>query len=267
MDTSKQRALIEQLAVDRWVNITDRRSIDKEFKKHYGNRKNVRPWHLSKNSHKKIKLRCPECRIIREVRFDSCMSPKFTGLCNFCRNSKMGKANKIDLVGHKFNGCLVNRDIGKRDKHGHVIYECLCFCGNLFEARSGDILSGNTRSCGCLSRKISKELMTQYNRDKGHFVKDDHTQEEIEEHMKKYGIYNSPKWKAKRQEILERDNNTCQKCGSQEKLHIHHIYSYFYYPDYVFEDEYLITLCESCHSKCHANYHAIPETFKTWFLS
>jgi hypothetical protein len=59
-----------------------------------------------------------------------------------------------------------------------------------------------------------------------------------------------PEWKAKRQEILKRDDCKCQSCGYQNKSnHIHHT-AYiddrepWEYPNYL-----LLTLCEKCHEK------------------
>ena len=248
-----QRALVEQLAVDEWVEITDKRSIDKAYRKQYSNRKNVRPWHLSKNSIKKIKIRCPNCKKVREIQFRQCFYPTFLGLCRTCNSKK-------DLVGQKYGRLTVIKDSGIRS-NGRVKWVCKCTCGNIINVNSLNLQSGHTKSCGCLQ----KDQTLNYHRNQGHFIKEDHTQEEIEEHIrKKYGIYKTSKWRAKRKEILERDDNTCKKCGSKEKLHIHHIYSQWYYPDYAFENEYLITLCESCHHQYHANYHAVPENFEEW---
>jgi hypothetical protein len=57
-----------------------------------------------------------------------------------------------------------------------------------------------------------------------------------------------PRWQKKRLIILQRDNWTCQKCGSKEKcLNVHHV---FYEPcrePWEHKDENLITLCEGCH--------------------
>lgn len=59
-----------------------------------------------------------------------------------------------------------------------------------------------------------------------------------------------PNWQKKRLEILNRDNFTCQACGSGNKtLNIHHLY----YADncnvWDYENEALLTLCEDCHKR------------------
>lgn len=61
-----------------------------------------------------------------------------------------------------------------------------------------------------------------------------------------------PEWKAKRLEILRRDNFTCSECGitaDESLLHVHHRY---YLPDHLawqYDDIVLITLCEEHHFK------------------
>src|SRR5579863_6739420 len=39
----------------------------------------------------------------------------------------------------------------KRSSTGHIYLHCICSCGNKFEARAHNVLSGNTKSCGCFS--------------------------------------------------------------------------------------------------------------------
>lgn len=57
-----------------------------------------------------------------------------------------------------------------------------------------------------------------------------------------------PRWQKKRLEILERDDFTCQNCGSQnETLQIHH-WKYNSDP-WEIEDCFLVTLCGLCHEK------------------
>lgn len=76
------------------------------------------------------------------------------------------------------------------------------------------------------------------------------------------------RWKRKREKILERDNYTCQYCGSHNNLQVHHKY-YMKYPNgnYVdpwdYPDDKLITLCESCHNKWHRRYK-VKTYYRKW---
>jgi hypothetical protein len=59
---------------------------------------------------------------------------------------------------------------------------------------------------------------------------------------------NSPEWKKKRDEIMIRDNYTCNICGNPAQQ-VHHL-SYVHKPDeYTWE---LVSLCKDCHFK---HYH------------
>ena len=59
---------------------------------------------------------------------------------------------------------------------------------------------------------------------------------------------NSPKWKAKRQMVLERDNFRCRKCGTGKNLDVHHI-TYEHLGNEPLDD--LVTLCRCCHEEVH----------------
>ena len=51
--------------------------------------------------------------------------------------------------------------------------------------------------------------------------------------------------------VLERDGYTCQKCGSIEYLHCHHIYPVATNPLESADIDNCITLCKNCHKKVH----------------
>jgi hypothetical protein len=58
-------------------------------------------------------------------------------------------------------------------------------------------------------------------------------------------------WKNTRNQVLDRDNHTCQSCGNNINLHAHHIKSRY---DGGSDDlDNLTTLCQPCHSKLHAD--------------
>jgi len=57
--------------------------------------------------------------------------------------------------------------------------------------------------------------------------------------------WRGPDWPVVRKEILKRDNYTCQTCGSEERLQVHHKVNWRLTQDN--SPENLITLCIFCH--------------------
>lgn len=66
-----------------------------------------------------------------------------------------------DLSGKKFGRLTVITKTEKR-RHRSVIWECKCDCGNITEVASDDLVSGNTRSCGCLQKEITSRHFTKH---------------------------------------------------------------------------------------------------------
>lgn len=67
------------------------------------------------------------------------------------------------------------------------------------------------------------------------------------------------RWK---QEVLKRDNHTCQDCGAIEGLHVHHI---SHWANDIYNRINIdngITLCASCHSKKHPNLKTLIKSTK-----
>lgn len=64
---------------------------------------------------------------------------------------------------------------------------------------------------------------------------------------------NSGKWKKWRSLVFTRDNYICTKCGenNKNKLRVHHIKSFYVFPEVAFDIENGLTLCMSCHAKVH----------------
>lgn len=58
-------------------------------------------------------------------------------------------------LGKKFERLTVMEIAGK-DKHRHTLYKCKCLCGNVVIVSSCDLVTGNTKSCGCLKRELCK---------------------------------------------------------------------------------------------------------------
>lgn len=75
---------------------------------------------------------------------------------------------------------------------------------------------------------------------------------------KKLGLVGpkSPAWKGGcrifwRKCIFEKDDYTCQNCGSKEKLVAHHIKSFNEYPELRLDLNNGLTLCQRCHYDIH----------------
>lgn len=67
--------------------------------------------------------------------------------------------------GTQFGELVVMYLSDKKLNRGRV-YHCKCSCGNECDVRAYSLKSGDTKSCGCLAKKLSSE------RNKGKFIKD-----------------------------------------------------------------------------------------------
>jgi len=68
-----------------------------------------------------------------------------------------------------------------------------------------------------------------------------------------------PRWQKKRLKVLERDYWTCQECGDKTTtLHVHHRKYIKGRNPWEYDDDVLITLCETCHEKIRSKKEEIP---------
>ena len=65
-------------------------------------------------------------------------------------------------------------------------------------------------------------------------------------------LLKDPRWQKKRLEIMQRDNFTCQLCGSKEKhLNVHHLYYNGYKAPWEYTNDAMLTVCDECHKFEH----------------
>jgi len=74
--------------------------------------------------------------------------------------------------------------------------------------------------------------------------------------------YNAPerrsyRYKKWRRAVVERDNNTCQKCGATTRLHAHHIKDFEHHYELRYEVSNGVTLCADCHQRLHVELRSI----------
>ena len=73
----------------------------------------------------------------------------------------MGKA--IDLTGRRFGRLVVIERAGtyrsRSGSHSEPLWRCRCDCGSEWLVRRGYLISGQTRSCGCLRSDSARDRM------------------------------------------------------------------------------------------------------------
>lgn len=63
-----------------------------------------------------------------------------------------------DLTGMKFGRLTVIELIPKRSSDCQTVWKCRCDCGNICIVKSGNLNSGNTKSCGCIKSENAAKL-------------------------------------------------------------------------------------------------------------
>ena len=71
------------------------------------------------------------------------------------------KKEALKLIGEKFGRLTVESRFGT-NKRKRATWKCLCDCGNYVVAESNNLVSGNTRSCGCLKNDIHRDRMLKH---------------------------------------------------------------------------------------------------------
>jgi len=61
----------------------------------------------------------------------------------------------VDMTGQRFGRIVCTKPLGSI-KSG-MVWECVCDCGNTIKAVRGNLIKGNTNSCGCLKKQLSSE--------------------------------------------------------------------------------------------------------------
>lgn len=52
--------------------------------------------------------------------------------------------------------------VEKFKRSGKTHWKCICSCNNLCEVSQSDLVTGNTKSCGCLNRELSSQRKTKH---------------------------------------------------------------------------------------------------------
>lgn len=176
-----------------------------------------------------------ECGNIVIVTSGSLLSGN-TKSCGCLKRQLVGKRNFKDLTGKIFERLVAQEHRGF-NKKGGALWQCLCECGNTAIVASSNLLSGHTKSCGCLDKERRRG-------ENSNFWKGGITSEY--ERIRKSS--DSATW---RKSVFERDNYTCQLCGDDQggNLQAHHLKSFSDHKELRFDPDNGQTLCVTCHRK------------------
>lgn len=124
------------------------------------------------------------------------------------------RPNRTDLTGKKFGKLTVIKPVisAKIGRKVHSRWLCQCECGNYKVAYTFSLLSGNTRSCGCLLHKPNtyvKRLKAENERIKRDFLKQNQWLQDQKKEIDELKTEN---------ERLKKQYNcyACDSCGGKE---------------------------------------------------
>lgn len=199
----------------------------------------------------KVHVQCCLCNKARFVKYRDLTAVGHT-VCGACRSREYSFKN---LAGRVFSRWSVLEFQG-RNKHGICLWLVQCECGVQKTVSGSSLLSGDSRSCGCLQKeKASKraklalgKLHPMYGRSR---EKNPNWNPNItdDERVNRRSTNNERVW---RKLVFERDDHTCQACRQVGgTLNAHHFFGYVAYPQFRFDIDNGVTLCKSCHHTFH----------------
>ena len=159
-------------------------------------------------------------------------------------------ANRVPIIGERFSRLIVLSEDSERN------LTCLCDCGATAVKSRAAVVSGDTKSCGCLQSERGTALADA--RAKKQRRSAGLPENELVSPVNK-ALRNN--FRALSAEIKRRDNFTCLLCGERGgRLNVHHIESWAAEPSLRFSPFNLATLCRICHiEKAHSgNVHRSP---------
>lgn len=108
---------------------------------------------------------CEECQPIHHKEYDRITSLEFyhenKDNINPVRNKRRKaerRKKKTDIIGQKFARWTVLKEV--KERNGERYYLCRCDCGTEKEVRRNSLVTGNSKSCGCLRKERMKETQS-----------------------------------------------------------------------------------------------------------
>lgn len=77
-----------------------------------------------------------------------------------------------NLVGQRFGKLTVISKTDRRTKSGGIIWHCKCDCGNELDVSGNSLITGNTKSCGCIRSSGEEKISNILNENHISFIKE-----------------------------------------------------------------------------------------------
>lgn len=91
-----------------------------------------------------------ECGTVKEVNIQNIISDRSKD-CGCGRKKMLSETRSKNLIGQRFGKLVVIEKLPDTNKFNKVLYKCKCSCGNETIVDSNSLVSGHTKSCGCLN--------------------------------------------------------------------------------------------------------------------
>lgn len=153
-----------------------------------------------------------------------------------------------EYIGKKFHRLTII-DVKERNRHGQIMAQCKCDCGNDRVVSLSLVKTGQRKSCGCLRIDVVKSKTGPLHNNWKHTKTPE--QRLADSAHRNY----DNRFKQWAKQIKRRDDYTCQVCSSKNtKLASHHIYGWAEYPLLRYEMSNGVCLCVGCHKRLHKQF-------------
>jgi 5-methylcytosine-specific restriction endonuclease McrA len=109
---------------------------------------------------------------------------------------------------------------------------------------SGSVIKRILDECGVKTRTISEHAAARFGSLNPNYKSDISDETRLE----RRDPYKAKRWKMA---IKDRDDNECQCCGSKNKIEVHHIMPFAFYPEKRYDIRNGVCLCDQCHTAYH----------------
>lgn len=153
-----------------------------------------------------------------------------------CLSRESGRKKHKDISSKVF-GKLIVIELSEF-KNGTTYWKCLCECGSTIIRKLGNLISGNTKTCGCSHKRKGKDSPL-------------FNSSLTEEERNRRKDNNFRNWS---KEVKLRDGWQCQLSGERNKIVSHHLYNFKDNADLRYSVDNGITLSEKLHNLFHSLY-------------